>query len=542
MPRLNRRQFLEAGAAVAASSLGARVFLPRAFDLVIKNGVILDGTGVPAVKADLGLVGDVIAAVGTISPEQGSRVIDARGLVICPGFIDIHTHSDGSITSCPSADSRVYQGVTTEVTGNCGSSAAPRKQKGGKSLSVATYLDRIDKLGIALNHALLLGQGTLHSAAVGLSDRKPTREEMAQMLRQVEEGMAQGAFGISTGLEYAPGVYTQTDEIVEMARVVARHGGLYASHIRDEEANLLEAIAEAIEIGRRSGARVEVSHLKAGGRVNWHKQTAALELLETARRSGLDVMADAYPYTAYSTGLTIFLEDWARVGGNGRLMSRLKDPEQRARMHKGLVETVKSDPGSYDLIVITALKSEKFRPMIGKTVTQIAAAIGADPAEAMLLMLEAEKGSVGFIGFGMSDENVEQVLRHPMVMIGSDGSSRRPPKETGGNLPHPRSYGTFPRVLGHYVREKKIMDLPTAVKKMTSMPADQLGLKDRGRIARTLKADLVLFDPKTVIDNATFADPHRFPTGIKHVLVAGVAVVSDGKLTAARPGGALHRG
>jgi N-acyl-D-amino-acid deacylase len=453
----------------------------------------------------------------------------------------MHTHSDGSIMRCPSADSRVMQGVTTEVTGNCGGSAAPRKGRDGKVTSVAAYMDGVDKAGIAVNHALLLGQGTLRSNVIGLTDRRPTREEMKQMLRALEEGLEQGAYGISTGLEYMPGRFTPTDEIVEMARVVARHGGLYASHIRDEEANLLEAITEAIEIGRRSGARVEVSHLKAGGRVNWNKQDKALELLETARRTGLDIMADAYPYTAYSTGLTIFLDDWARVGGTGRLLSRLKDPEQRARMRKSLAQKVPSDPGGYELIVITSLRTDELRPMIGKTVAEIAKALGVEPAEAMLHMIEKEKGRVGFIGHGMSAENVDKVLAHPMVMIGSDGSSMKPPKERGGSLPHPRSYGTFARVLGYYTRVQKILDLPTAVRKMTSMPADQLGLADRGRIAPSLKADMVVFDAEKVIDRATFKDPQRFPDGIHHVLVAGAAVVRDKQLTTSRPGGMLRK-
>lgn len=556
---VHRRKFLKDG---ATATLGlAFLPLPRiwgrpTFDLVIRGGSILDGTGGPVWRGDLGLVGDVITAVGAIDPEQGSRVLDVTGFHVAPGFIDIHTHSDGDILRYPAAESRVMQGVTTEVTGNCGGSAAPRGEddagpvsqelaeeygiEGGWS-DVASYFEVLERVGISLNHVLLLGQGTLRGNVSGSDDRVLTHDEMGRVLSALEEGLDQGAYGLSTGLEYVPGRFTPTEEILAMARVVARRGGLYASHIRNEESTLLEAVDEAIRIGRSSGVRVEISHLKAAGMPNWGKQVAALDLIEGARVGGVDVLADAYPYTAYSTGLTIFLPAWAADGGRDALIRRLGDPADRTRIRSDLAIRVRQDPGDFDLIVISSVRSEENRSVIGMNVEQIAEEWGLEPVDAILKLME-ENESVGFIGHGMSEENVDQVLSHPLVMIGSDGSSMAPRGEAARSRPHPRSYGTFPRVLGHYCRERGLFDLPTAVRKMTSMPADRMGIPDRGRIARGMKADLVVFDAGTVRDEATFDDPHRYPTGIQHVMVNGEMVVEGGAHTGARPGAVLRRG
>jgi N-acyl-D-aspartate/D-glutamate deacylase len=325
-----------------------------------------------------------------------------------------------------------------------------------------------------------------------------------------------------------------------MARIVARRGGLYASHIRNEEVALLEAVNEAIEIGRRAGVRVEVSHLKAAGRPNWGKQRAAINLIESARRSGIDVLADAYPYTAYSTGLSIFLEPWAREGGTQAIVRRLQDAQQRACIREEVAVRLASDPGDYDLVVIARLHTEKNLALVGKNLVEIGEGWKIEPLDVLLRLLE-EEGSVSFIGHGMSAANVEMVLAHPLVMIGSDGTSMAPVGRAAQARPHPRSYGTCPRVLGHYVRERGLFDLPTAVKKMTSMPADQVGLADRGRIARGQKADLVVFNAATVTDEATFEAPHRYPVGIRHVLVNGAFVVEQGRHTGARPGRVLRK-
>jgi len=559
---VHRRTFLKDG---ARATMGLallpfpRVFGSASFDLLIRGGTLVDGTGAPTWQGDIGLVGDEIRAVGVIDPGQATRVLDATGLHVAPGFIDIHTHSDGDILRYPTAESRVMQGVTTEITGNCGGSAAPRiedpSNPGGGRLAeelaaeygiqgswtdVASYFDVVEEVEISLNHAMLLGQGTLRDNVAGTEDRGLSEEEMARVLRALEEGLDEGAFGMSTGLEYVPGRFTPTHEILAMARVVARRGGLYASHIRNEETMLLEAVDEAVQIGRRSGVRVQVSHLKAAGLPNWGKQVAALDLIEGARVAGVDVLADAYPYTAYSTGITIFLPAWAADGGRETLLQRLADPSTRGRLRDELGSRVRLDPGDFDLIVISRVRSEENRGIIGKDVATIAEEWDVEPVDALLRLLDEEE-SVGFIGHGMSQENVDRVLSHPLVMVGSDGSSMAPRGDAIRSRPHPRSYGTFARVLGHYSRDRALFDLPTAVQKMTSMPADQMGIPDRGRVARGKKADLVIFDAERVRDAATFDDPHRYAEGISHVLVNGVGVVEEGAHTGARPGEILRK-
>jgi N-acyl-D-amino-acid deacylase len=556
--RVSRRTFLHGSSSAfvglaLASSVRAET-LP-AFDLVVRGGTVLDGTGGPAFRADVGVRGGTIAALGDISPDRASSVVEATGLHVSPGFIDIHTHSDPDVLAYPGADSRVRQGVTTELAGNCGASAAPLTGLGVEERvaawheegieadwsDVASYLDRLDRAGLSINQALLVGQGTLRESAVGPVDRPLSVDEMRGMARALEEGLEQGAFGLSTGLEYVPGRYTPTGELVELARVVARRGGLYASHIRNEEAQVLEAVAEAIEIGRQAGARVEISHLKAAGEVNWPKQGAALDLIESGRAHGISVLADAYPYTAYSTGLLILTEGWAREGGTAAILGRLRDAEARARIRDEVEANVAEDPGSWDRIVISSVKNPGNRVLVGRSLAQIAEAWSVEPSEAYARLLEEEDTAVGFVGHAMSEANVDRVLVHPLVMIGSDGSSMAPTGRAAETRPHPRSYGTFARVLGHYARDRAVLDLPTAVRKMTSTPADQIGLRDRGRIARGMKADLVVFDAAAVRDRATFEDPHRYPVGIPHVLVNGVPVVRDGTHTTARPGRALRR-
>jgi N-acyl-D-amino-acid deacylase len=555
----DRRRFLgRASAALAGLAVAPRLRVEAApsFDLVIRGGTVVDGTGAGAFVADVGVVGDTIAALGEIAAGQGRRVVDASGLHVAPGFIDIHTHSDPDVLAYPTADSRVRQGVTTELAGNCGGSAAPlaglgvaeRREEWKEDgldadwTDVASYLSRVERSGISVNHALLVGQGTLRSNAIGDVDRALSAEEMRAVARALEEALDQGVFGLSTGLEYVPGRYAPPSEIVALARLVARRGGLYATHVRDEEARLLEAVAEAIEVGRVTGVRVEISHLKAAGEANWPKQQPALDLIESARRDGVAVLADAYPYTAYSTGLTILLQGWAREGGATAILGRLRDRETRARIRREVEVQVEEDPGGWDRVVVSRVKSEKNRAVaVGKSVVEIGTAWGIDPAAACLRLLEEEETAVSFVGHAMSPGNVERVLRHPLVMIGSDGSSMAPAGKAAESRPHPRSYGTFARVLGFYARERGAFDLPTAVRKMTSLPADQIGLAERGRIARGRKADLVVFDAAKVCDTATFEDPHRYPEGIPLVVVNGVAVVERGVSTGARPGRVLRR-
>jgi N-acyl-D-amino-acid deacylase len=554
--RISRRAFLErsGAAALAVAACPARAAAAPQFDVVLKGGTLLDGTGAPAYAGDLGIVGDRIAAIGEIAVSQAARAVDVRGLHVCPGFIDIHTHSDGDILAYPTADSRVRQGITTELTGNCGSSVAPLlgpiAEERRASLrrdgidpdwtDVAGYLARVERERVSINHAMLLGQGTIRECAAGVADRPLNADQTKAVLRAVEEGLEQGAFGLSTGLEYTPGRFTPTDEIVAMARVVARCGGLYASHIRNEERGLLEATDEAIRIGRLAGVRVEVSHVKASGRGNWGKQAASLALIEAGRRDGVEVLGDAYPYTAYSTGLTVTFPGWSLDGGTPAVLARLRGPE-RDRIRKEVLDYVlNGDPGDFDLIVLSSVQSATNRPLVGKNLAEIASSWKVEPVEALLRLVDEEDTAVSYVGHGMSPDNVARVLQHPLVMIGSDGSTMAPTGRAAETRPHPRSYGTFPRVLGHYSRERHLFDLPSAVRKMTSLPADQIGLRDRGRLARGRKADVVVFDSTTVMDVATFEDPHRYPVGIVHVFVNGVAVVDGGAHTGARPGQVLR--
>lgn len=351
--------------------------------------------------------------------------------------------------------------------------------------------------------------------------------------------MDQGAFGISTGLEYAPGQFTPTEEIVTLARLVARRDGLYATHIRNEETRLLAAINEAIEIGKRANVRLEISHLKAAGRPNWKKQQGAIHLIEAARRSGIRVFADAYPYTAYSTGITIFFDSWMLEGDHSAFLNRLKN--NRDRIRKEVDSRVKRDPGAYDLIVISEVYTDKNLQLVGKNLEEISSLWNLEPVDTLLKLVEEEETRVSFIGFGMSQKNVDLVLSNPLVMIGSDGYSMAPTGEAAKTKPHPRSYGAFARILSFYVREKKLFDLPTAVKKMTCMAADQVGIRDRGRIAKGMKADILIFNDEKIRDNASFGDPHQYSTGIEYVMVNGKMVVDKGKHTGKRAGAILRK-
>jgi N-acyl-D-amino-acid deacylase len=516
-------------------------------DVIIRTVNILDGSGSPAFRADIGLQGDRIAAIGDLAAATAAIIVDSTGLTAAPGFIDMHSHSDFTLPINPRAESKVRQGVTTEVIGMCGASPAPIDPVSGEGVmesypelpwawnTFGQYLDYLRQQGLSVNVVPLVGHGMIRGTAMGLADRAPTDDEMAAMKHLIVQTIDEGAWGMSTGLIYPPSIYATTDELVELSRAVAERGGFYFSHIRGEGSTLLQAIAEAIEIGERAGLPVQIAHLKAAGPENWPLLPQALALIDDARARGLDVAADRYPYTASSTGLSAYLPAWAHDGGRHVLLERLQLPDARQRVAAELV----AGPQRWDKVLI--VHAPNCPELEGLTVAEIADERGTDPADTALdILLEAEL-RVSVVHFSMDKDNLRTVLRHPAVMVGSDGSARVPEGPLGEGKRHPRSYGTFPRVLGKYVREEGVLSLPEAVHKMTGLPAQRLGLSDRGRLVPGMKADLVLFNPATVRDTATFTDPYRYPIGIEYVFVNGQAVVTPEGHTGALPGQILSK-
>jgi N-acyl-D-amino-acid deacylase len=521
------------------------------YDILIECGRVIDGAGNPWFKADVGVVEDRIEAIGWLVGAEAETRINAEGLVVAPGFIDIHSHSDYNVLIDPRVESKVRQGVTTEVVGNCGSSAAPMNDDvrayreryirarlpEGFELNWETmgdYLSLIDSTGASFNLIALVGQGTVRQNVMGFENREPTGSEMEAMKGLVAEAMEDGAWGMSTGLIYTPSVFANTDELVVLAKVVAGHGGIYCSHIRGEGETLLDAVREAVEIGERACVPVEIAHFKASGKAHWGKTVGSLRLVGEGRQKGVDVTFDQYPYVASSTGLAALMPHWAQEGGADRLLERLRDPETRNKIKEGPA-TVTRDWNS--VLVASAKNHPQYE---GKTIKEVAEVEDRDEMEAVFDLLLAEDAQVSIVSFGMSEEDVRRVMRSPYGMVGSDGSAVAPHGILGEGKPHPRYYGTFPRVLGYYVREG-VLSLQEAVRKMTSAPAQRLGLRDRGLLREGFKADITVFDPAEVKDEATFIDPHRFASGIPYVVVNGVVVVDEGEHTGALPGKVLRK-
>jgi N-acyl-D-amino-acid deacylase len=526
-------------------------------DLKIEGGTVIDGTGIAGGRADVGIRDEIIVAVGDLSRHSAGRTTPAVGRVVAPGFIDMHSHSDWRLWENRRAESKIRQGVTTEVVGNCGFSPAPVSTEHLEELrgfalhlprgldfrwrSVGEYLDAFDAEGTALNVIQLVGHGTLRVATMGFARRPPSERELAQMQRLLGQAIEDGAWGLSTGLIYAPGSYATTDEVVAVAQG-ARRRGFYASHIRGEGATLLAAVEEAIHIGREADLPVQISHIKAAGRPNWGQVGQALTRIDAAVGEGLDVAADCYPYTASSTSLRTLLPDWALEGGIDTMLARLRDPDTRQRIRRD-VEAPANGQGLLDRVgwenVMVAYCARR-KDAEGRRLSELALARGLDPFDAALELIADEGGRGYMILFQLDEQDVRRALQHPRVMIGSDGSALAPSGPLGEGKPHPRSYGTFPRVLGEYVREQRVLSLAQAVHKMTGLPARRLGLKDRGIIKVGARADLVVFDPKAVADRATYSDPHRYPTGIGDVIVNGRFVVRQGEHTGSLPGRLLR--
>ncbi|GBD31523.1 D-aminoacylase [bacterium HR33] len=500
------------------------------YDIVLKNARIVDGTGSPWYRADLAIRGEVIARIAPSITDAARRVIDVRGQVVAPGFIDIHTHARRAIFQLPTADNYVRQGVTTLIEGPDGGSPVP----------LGPFLARLDSLPKSVNIGSFIGQGSVREAVIGEVNRRPTPEELDRMRALVEQGMLDGAFGLSSGLFYVPGAFTPTEEVIELARVAGRFGGIYISHMRDEAAGVVESVLETIRIGEEGGLPAQITHHKIVGPGYWGRSVETLRLVDEARARGVDVTIDQYPYTASSTSITsALLPSWAQEGGRERLLSRLSDRQTRERIKRESAEIIKLERGGGDPKNVVIARCEWDSALAGKTLADVARARGWEPtpeggAEAAIWI--TEQGGCQGIFHAISEEDLVRILRHPATMVASDGGI----VIFGEGHPHPRSYGTFARVLGHYVRDRGVLRLEEAVRKMTSFPAQRLGLVDRGVLRPGMKADIAVFDPERVRDAATFERPHQYAEGFSLVLVNGQVVFENGRITEARPGRVLY--
>lgn len=542
--KITRRDFIKTGSA-AGMGLLVGCSINNRFDMIIQGGMIYDGSGSIGFKTDIGIKGNKIIALADLSNSSSDLIIDAQGLAVSPGFIDIHTHTDTGLLVNPTGDSKILQGVTTEVSGNCGYSPFPLNETDflefDKNLfeefgihatwrNVAEFLESLETKKISLNYATFTGHGNLRSFVVGKNDVAPNPEHLEKMKQVLAESMNDGSFGLSTGLEYAPGSYARTDELIELCKVVSSMNGVYATHMRNEDDRVEEAIEEALQICRQANVATEISHLKACNQNNWHKVDHMLEMIGSAATSGLPIHADRYPYIAYSTGLAIFLPLWSRQGETDEILARLRDKAALPKI-KAHAEDRGARIGGWDRVVISSCFSEKNKIWEGKSIQDCAEATGKEPFQFITDILIEERARVDIVGFAMNEDNLKKVLSHPLVMIGSDGNAVSPKGKLSVGKPHPRYYGTFPRVLGKYCRDENIFDLAIAIKKMTSMPADKLGLKNRGYLRKGYCADITIFNPETVIDNASFLNPHQFPTGIEYVIVNGKVTVKNGEHT-----------
>lgn len=546
-----------AGAAALGSVHGRARDLLRGVgaqaDLVIRDGTIIDGAGGPPRRGDVAIAGDRISALGNVA-ARGASEIDARGLAVAPGFIDIHSHADLSLLVNPLAESRVRQGVTLEIVGQDGSSVGPWSDAAFESTrdryrraygveidfrDVGGFLDRLDQARPAVSVATMVGHGTVRARVVGGADRPPSSAELEGMRALVREALSQGAVGLTAGLEYTPGSFAAADELASLAGELLGTPYPFAFHMRNEDDRLLAALEEAVHVGRTAGVPVQVSHLKAQGERNYWKADAALAAVEAARKGGVDAHFDRYPYTAYATGLSNLFPAWGRAGGSTRFLDRLADPEDGPALERACRDKV-ALLGSWDAVQVTRTGAADARAR-GRRLGELARELGEEPYALTVRLLREAGGSVGMIGFGMSEENTERILSHPLGMLCSDGGAYAPYGPLSGSTPHPRGYGSFPRLLGRYVRDRRAMPLETAVHKATGLPAAKLGLADRGVLAVGAVADVVVFDPDQVADRATFEAPHQYPTGIPHVVVRGVHTIRDGEQTGKR-GGAAVRG
>ncbi|PYI62526.1 MAG: aminoacylase [Verrucomicrobia bacterium] len=531
---------------------------PADFDVIIRGGTVYDGTGAAPRQADVAIRGDRIAAIGDLNTARARTIVDAKGLAVAPGFINMLSWSTESLIQDGRSQSEIRQGVTTEIMGE-GESMGPVNDRVREHMlraqtdikydikwnTLAEYLQYLEKRGISCNVASFLGATTVREYVIGFEDKAPTPEQLDQMRELVRKEMEAGALGIGTSLIYPPAFYASTDELIELCKVAAKYQGKYISHMRSEGNQLIEALDELLRIAREANIPAELYHIKAAGQKNWSKEDELLPRIERAQKEGLNVRANMYTYTAAGTGLDACLPPWSEDGGYPALFKRLRDPATREKIKAEVKidsdkwENLYLAAGSPDKILLVGFKSDKLKPLTGKTLAEVAKMRGKDPIDTMMDLIAEDESRIGTIYFVMSEDNVKKEVAKAWISFGSDEASQAPEPPFTKSNPHPRAYGNFARVLGKYVRDEKVIPMKEAIHRLSGLPATNLGLDHRGFVKEGMFADVVVFDPATITDRATFEKPHQYAVGVKHVFVNGVQVIKDGEHTGAKPGRAL---
>jgi len=531
---------------------------PADFDVIIRGGTVYDGTGAAPRQADVAICGDRIAAIGDLNTARARTIVDAKGLAVAPGFINMLSWSTESLIQDGRSQSEIRQGVTTEIMGE-GESMGPVNDRVREHMlraqtdikydikwnTLAEYLQYLEKRGISCNVASFLGATTVREYVIGFEDKAPTPEQLDQMRELVRKEMEAGALGIGTSLIYPPAFYASTDELIELCKVAAKYQGKYISHMRSEGNQLIEALDELLRIAREANIPAELYHIKAAGQENWSKEDELLPRIERAQKEGLNVRANMYTYTAAGTGLDGCLPPWSEDGGYPALFKRLRDPATREKIKAEVKidsdkwENLYLAAGSPDKILLVGFKSDKLKPLTGKTLAEVAKMRGKDPIDTMMDLIAEDESRIGTIYFVMSEDNVKKEVAKAWISFGSDEASQAPEPPFTKSNPHPRAYGNFARVLGKYVRDEKVIPMKEAIHRLSGLPATNLGLDHRGFVKEGMFADVVVFDPATITDRATFEKPHQYAVGVKHVFVNGVQVIKDGEHTGAKPGRAL---
>ncbi len=558
MPFRRTALFILTGLVATAFSAAAPPPQPQQYDVVVRGGTVFDGTGLPGRRVDVGLRGDRIAGVGDLASATAPIVIDARGLAVAPGFINMLSWSTESLLVDGRSQGEIRQGVTTQIFGE-GNSMGPLTEEMKKRMvenmgdlkyeitwtSLSEYVRDVQRRGTSQNVASFIGAATIREHVIGLEDRRPTPQQLAEMRALVAREMEAGALGIGSALIYAPGFYASTEELIELCKVAAKYRGKYISHIRSEGNRLVEAVTELIRISREAGIPAEIYHLKAAGQANWPKIDKVIALIEDARRQGLKITADMYTYTAGATGLDAAMPPWVLDGGYEAAYKRLSDAALRKKIAQAIRtpspdwENLYLAAGSADRVLLVEFKSDALKPLTGKTLAEVAKLRGEDPVETIMNLVLEDRSRVGTVYFMMSEDNVRKQIRLPWIAFGSDAASMAPELPFTRSSAHPRAYGNFARLLGRYTRDEKILTLSEAVRRLSGLPATNLELDRRGFLKEGMFADVVVFDPGTVADHATFEKPHQYAVGMKHVFVNGVQVLKDGEHTGAKPGLAL---